>query len=154
MKACSGTTPPFDELPNAWPFAEHVHGFIARQGMPSTPKRTKVLAGFHPPLDGPVVLFHEVIEATPDSMPAGFVQNPVAFELCDRRRVSAVAVGVDHAGRGVVLPAQGLGQEAFGGFRVLRGREEKIGSVATFGETVKVYAITECFRPELRTSTQ
>jgi hypothetical protein len=47
------------------------------------------LAGFDPPLDSPVILFHEVIEVTSDPMPAGFLQNPVAFELRDRRRVSA-----------------------------------------------------------------
>src|SRR5690349_14801072 len=94
--------------PKRLAFAEHVNRFVTGQGAPSGPKGPKTLAGLHPALDGPVVLFHHVIEITPDAMAAGFVQNPVGLELHDGGWVSAVAVGVDHPRRGVVLPAQGL----------------------------------------------
>jgi hypothetical protein len=89
-------------------FAEHVDGLIARERSPGTPKGPEMLAGFDPPLDGPVVLFDQIIEVTAHPMPAISVQSPAGFELSDRRRVSAVAVRMDHARRGVVLSAQGL----------------------------------------------
>ena len=80
-----------------------------------------MLAGFDPPLDGPMVLFDQVVEVSADAVPTGFVRNPVAFELRDRGRVSAVAIGVDEPVAGVIRSAQGLGQKAAGGIRVLLG---------------------------------
>jgi hypothetical protein len=38
-----------------------------------------MLAGFDPPLDGPVVLFHEGIEVTPHPVPAVLVQSALVF---------------------------------------------------------------------------
>jgi len=86
-------------------FADHVNRLVAGQRAPGSPERPKMLAGFHPALDGPMILFHHVIELTPEAVPALFVQNPVGFELCDRRRVGAMAVGVDDSRRRVILSA-------------------------------------------------
>ena len=94
-------------------FAEHVNGFVTGEGSPSRPKRAEVLAGLDAPFDGPVVLFHQVVEVTADPMPAVFRQVTLAFQLRDGGRVSGVPIGVDHPGLGVVLPAQGFGQKAF-----------------------------------------
>src|SRR3954466_15380524 len=112
--------------PKRLAFAEHVNRFVAGQGTPSRPERPKVLARLHPPLDGPVVLFDQLIEVTPHPMSAVFVQDTFGLEPLDRWRVSPMAIGVDHPRTRMVLSAQGFGQKAFSSLGVLFGREQKI----------------------------
>jgi hypothetical protein len=104
--------------PKGLAFADHVNRFVTGQRAPSGPKGTEVLAGFDPPLDGAVILFHQIVKVTSDPVPAVFAQNPFGLELRDGGRVSPMPVGVDHPRRAVVLSAQGLGQETLGGCRV------------------------------------
>ena len=54
-------------------FSEHGHGLVTGQRPPGTPKGPEVLAGFDPAFNRPVILFDQVIEVTPDPMPARFV---------------------------------------------------------------------------------
>lgn len=62
-------------------FAERVDGFVTGEGSPGAPKRTEMLAGLNPAFDGAAVLFHRVVELTPDPIAAIFVENPVGIEL-------------------------------------------------------------------------
>ncbi len=62
--------------PHRLAFAEHMDGFVPGQRASGAPKRMEMLAGFHPPFDGAVVLFHHMVEATADAMSAGFGQKP------------------------------------------------------------------------------
>jgi hypothetical protein len=66
-------------------------------------------------------------------------QSAFSFEPHDRRRVRAVAVGVDNARHGMVLPSQRFGQEALCRGRVLLGREEKVeGRAGRIHRTIQV----------------
>jgi hypothetical protein len=93
--------------PKGLAFAQHVDGFVTGQGAPSRPEGPKALAGFDPPLDGAVVLFHKVIEVTPDSMLTMFVQSALGFEFYNGGRVSRMPIGVDHPRHG------GLAQQRY-----------------------------------------
>src|SRR5271165_1866801 len=42
-------------------FADHMHGLVAGDGAPSSPERPEILTGADPALDGPVILFEDVI---------------------------------------------------------------------------------------------
>jgi hypothetical protein len=61
----------------------------------------------------PVILFENIIEVLHRSMPKTLLQSTFGFELHNRRRITGVLVGVDDQRRGMVLSAQGLGEEAF-----------------------------------------
>src|ERR1700730_17294929 len=100
--------------------------FIAGDGAPSSPKRAKMLTRVDPPLDGPVILFQDVIEVLHRSMLAVLLQNTLVFELHNRRRVSGMLVGVDDSRRRMVCSAERFGQKALCCGRVLLGREEKV----------------------------
>jgi hypothetical protein len=49
-----------------------------------------VLTGADPALDGPVILFKDVIKVLHRSMLAVLLQNTLGFELYNRRRVSGM----------------------------------------------------------------
>ena len=80
-----------------------------------------MLTGADPALDGPVILFQDVIKILHRSVLAVFLQNTLVFELHNRRRVSGMLVGVDDARHGMVLPSQRFGQKALCCGRVLLG---------------------------------
>ena len=65
-------------------------------------------------LDGPMVLFQDVIKILHRSMPAVLLQNTVGFELNDGWWIAGVLVGVDDPRRRMVLSAQSLGEKALG----------------------------------------
>ena len=65
-----------------------------------------MLTRVDPPLDGPVILFQDVIEVLHRSMPAILGESASGFELCDGGRIRGVAVGVDHPRRRMVRTAQ------------------------------------------------
>ena len=73
-----------------------------------------MLACADPALDGPMVLFQDVIKILYGSVLAVFLQNTVGFELNDGWRIAGVLVGVDYPRRLVVLSAQGFGEKALG----------------------------------------
>jgi hypothetical protein len=66
-------------IPKGLAFVQHVNGFVTGQGAPSGPKGTKPLAGLDPTLDGSVILFHQIIELTPDAMLRIFGQSTPLF---------------------------------------------------------------------------
>jgi len=112
---------------------------IAGDGAPSSPKRSEMLTRVDPSLDRAVVLFQDVMQVRYRPVPTVFVQSAFSFEPHDRRRVRAVAVGVDNAGHGMVLPSQRFGQKAFCCGRVLLGREEKVeGRAGRIHRTIQV----------------
>src|ERR1700741_4711721 len=76
-------------------FADHMNRFITGDCAPRSPKGAKMLACADPALDGPVILFQDVIKILHRSMPAVFFQKPVGFELNDGWRITGVLVGVD-----------------------------------------------------------
>src|ERR1700751_5315945 len=67
-------------------FADHVHGLVAGDGAPSSPERPEILTGADPELDGPVILFKDIIEILHRSVLAVLLQNTLVFELHNRRR--------------------------------------------------------------------
>ena len=98
-----------------------------------------MLTRVYPPLDGPVILFQDVIEVLHRSMLAVLLQNTLVFELHNRRRVSGMLVGVDDSRHGMVLPSQRFGQKALCCGRVLLGREEKVeGRAGRIHRTLQV----------------
>src|ERR1700730_9554843 len=60
--------------------------FIAGDRTPGSPKRAKMLTRVDPPLDGPVILFQNIIKILHRSMLAVLLQNTLVFELHNRRR--------------------------------------------------------------------
>jgi hypothetical protein len=92
-------------------FADHVDYLVAGQRAPGSPKRTEAVAGVNPPLDGPVVLFQDVINILHWSMVAFLLQNTIGFELSNGGRISGVLVGIDDSRRRMVFPVQGFGQK-------------------------------------------
>src|ERR1700740_2419288 len=100
--------------------------FVAGDRAPSSPEGAKMLACPDPALDGPVVLFQDVIKILHWSMAAVFLQRSFGVELRDCRWVSCVLVGVDDPWRRMVLAAQGFGQKALGRRCIAFGREEEV----------------------------
>ena len=92
-------------------FADHVHGLVAGDGAPSSPERPEILTGADPALDGPVILFKDIIEILHRSVLAVLLQNTLVFELHNRRRVSGLLVGVDDPRMRMVPTSQGFGSE-------------------------------------------
>ena len=62
-----------------------------------------MLAGANPTFDGPVVLFQDIIEVLYRMVLTILLKSAFGFELCDRRRITGVVIGIDYAGRGMVL---------------------------------------------------
>ena len=54
------------------------------------------------------------------------LKNAFSFELRDRQRITGVSVGIDYAGRGMVLPAQGFRQKALSRYCVAFSRQKKV----------------------------
>src|ERR1700693_38950 len=104
-------------------FADHMNRLIAGDRTPSSQERPEMLTGADPALDGPVILFQDVIEELHRSMLAVLLQNTLVFELHNRRRVSGILVGGDDPRRRMVRTAQGFGQKALGGGCIAFGRE-------------------------------
>src|SRR5271165_4734300 len=100
--------------------------FIAADRTPGGQKGPEMLARLDPALDGPVILFQDVIEILHRSMLAVLLQNTLSFELHYRRRITGVLVGVDDPRRRVVLSAQSLGEEAFGRRCIAFSREKEV----------------------------
>jgi hypothetical protein len=71
-------------------FADHMNRFIAGDRAQSSPERPEMLTGADPALDGPVILFQDVIKVLHRSMLAVLLQNTLGFELYNRRRVSGM----------------------------------------------------------------
>src|ERR1700756_5556992 len=107
-------------------FANHMNRFITGDCAPRSPKGAKMLACADPSLDGPVVLFQDVIKTLHWSMAAFLLQNTVGFELNNGGRISGVLVGIDDSRRRMVLPVQGFGQKALGGGCITFGREKEV----------------------------
>src|ERR1700731_773662 len=105
-KAVQRTGPGAHRTPARLAFADHMNRFIAGDRTPGSPKRAKMLTRVDPPLDGPVILFQDVIEILHRSMLAVLLQNTLVFELHNRRRVSGMLVGVDDSRRRMVCSAE------------------------------------------------
>jgi len=116
-------------------FADHMNRFIAGDRTPGSPKRAKMLTRVDPPLDGPVILFQDVIEILHRSMLAVLLQNTLVFELHNRRRVSGMLVGVDDSRRRMVCSAERFGQKARGAENEDCGRAQKVNALP-LGSTV------------------
>ena len=85
-----------------------------------------MLTRVDPPLDGPVILFQDVIEILHRSMLAVLLQNTLVFELHNRRRVSGILVGVDDPRRWMVRSAQRFGEEALSRCCIAFSREKEV----------------------------
>ena len=59
-----------------------------------------------------MVLFQDVIEVLYRTVQTILLKDAFGFELRDRRRITGVLVGIDYAGRGMVLSVQGFRQKA------------------------------------------
>jgi hypothetical protein len=74
-----------------------------------------------------MILFQNIVEILHRSTSTVLLQSALGFEPHDRRRVRAVAVGVDNAGHGMIFcRPNALAQEALCCGRVLLGQEEKV----------------------------
>ena len=67
-----------------------------------------------PALDGPVILFQNIVKVLHRSMPEILLQSLFGFEPHDGRWITGVLVGVDDPRRRMVLSAQGLGEKSLG----------------------------------------
>ena len=94
------------------PLADHMNRFIAGNRAPCSPEGAKMLACANPTFDGPVVLFQDIIEVLYRTVLTILLKGTFGFELRDRRRITGVLVGIDYAGCGMVLSAQGFRQKA------------------------------------------
>ena len=83
-----------------------------------------MLACPDPALDGPVILFQDVVKVLHRTMSTVLLQSALGFESYDGWRVSGVLVGVDDPR--TVLSAQGFAQKALGGHGVAFGREQEV----------------------------
>src|SRR3984957_19287488 len=92
-------------------FADHVNRLVTGNCAPSAPERPEMLTGADPALDGPVILFQDVIEVLHRSMFTVLLQNTVVFELHNRRRVSGMLVGIYDSRRRMVRSAESFGQK-------------------------------------------
>ena len=80
-----------------------------------------MLACPDPALDGPVILFQDVVKVAHRTMSTVLLQSALGFESYDGWRVSGVLVGVDDPRVRTVLSAQGFAQKALGGHSVAPG---------------------------------
>ena len=96
-----------------------------------------------PALDGPMVLFQDVIKILHRSMPAVLLQNTIGFELNDGWWIAGVLVGVDDPRRRIVIPAQGFGQKAFRRCWIAFLAERRKSIVAPLESTAR-YKYTHC----------
>ena len=85
-----------------------------------------MLACTDPSLDGPMVLFQDVIKILHRSMAAFLLQSTLGFEPHDSWRITGVLVGVNYARRRMVLSAQGPGEKALSRCYVAFGREKEV----------------------------
>ena len=88
-----------------------------------------MLARLDPALDGPVILFQDVVKVLHRTMSTVLLQSALSFELYDGWRVSGVLVGVDDPRVRMVCTSQGFGQKALVG-RVSRLAERRESMVA------------------------
>ena len=86
-------------------FADHMNRLVTGNCAPSAPERPEMLTGADPVLDGPVILFQDVIEVLHRSVLAILLKNAFVFELRNRRWVSGMLVGVDDSRRRMVCSA-------------------------------------------------
>ena len=108
------------------PLADHMNRFIAGDRAPCSPEGAKMLACVNSTFDGPVVLFQDIIEVLYRTVLTILLKNAFSFELRDRQRITGVSVGIDYAGRGMVLPAQGFRQKALSRYCVAFSRQKKV----------------------------
>jgi hypothetical protein len=108
-----------------------------------------MLACTHPALDGPVILFKDVIKILHRSMSTLLFQNTAGFEFNDGWRITSVLVGVDDRRSGMVLPAQGCGQKALVGRCIAFGREKEVDR-RTVGVHGPVQVHPFAFQPHVR----
>ena len=54
------------------------------------------------------------------------LKSDFGFQLCDRRRMTGVVVGIDYAGRGMVLSAQGFRQKTLSRCCIAFSRQKKV----------------------------
>src|SRR5271166_6862777 len=113
-------------LQHARPLRIIMNRLVAGDGAPSSPERPEILTGADPALDGPVILFEDVIEILHRSVLAVLLQNTLVFELHNRRRVSGILVGVDDPRRRMVCSAQRFGEKALGRRCIALGREKEV----------------------------
>ena len=98
-----------------------------------------MLACPHPSFDRPMILFQDVIKILHRSMAAFLLHGAFGFQSHDRRRVSAVTVGIDDSRRRMVCSAERFGKKVLGRGRVLLGREEEVeGGTGRIHRPVKV----------------
>jgi hypothetical protein len=83
-----------------------------------------MLACANSTFDGPVVLFQ--VEVLCRTVLTILLKSAFGFELCDRRRITGVVVGIDYAGRGMVLSAQGFHQKALSRCCVAFSRQKEV----------------------------
>ena len=85
-----------------------------------------MLAGANPTFDGPVVLFQDIIEVLYRTVLTILLKSAFGFELRDRRRITSVVVGIDYAGRGMVLSGQGFRQKSLSRCCVAFSRQKEV----------------------------
>ena len=95
-----------------------------------------MLACPDPALDGPVILFQDVVKVAHRTMSTVLLQSALGFESYDGWRVSGVLVGVDDPRVRTVLSAQGFAQKALGG-HVSRLAERRKSMVAPVESTAR-----------------
>jgi hypothetical protein len=99
-EAVHQNSPPSQRTSPRLSFADHMDRLVACDRTPTSPKRSEMLTRVDSSLDRAVVLFEDVIQVRHRPLPTVFVQSAFSFEPHDRRRVRAVAVGVDDARHG------------------------------------------------------
>jgi hypothetical protein len=85
-----------------------------------------MLACPDPALDGPVILFQDVVKVLHRTMSTVLLQSALGFESYDGWRVSGVLVGVDDPRVRTVLSAQGFAEKALGGHGVAPGGKKEV----------------------------
>ena len=108
------------------PFADHMNRFITGDRAPCSAEGAKMLTCAKPTFDGPVVLFQDIIEVLYRTVLTILLKGAFGFEPCDRQRITSVLVGIDYAGREMVLSAQGFRQKALSRCCVAFSRQKKV----------------------------
>ena len=81
----------FPRQPSHLSFPDHLHGLVALQRSPSTIERSKSLTRIHAPLDGSMILFHDIVQiwagcgsGTADSVssPVSVPRSPAGRKCC------------------------------------------------------------------------
>src|SRR5260370_28666389 len=102
-------------------FADHMNRLVTGNCAPSSPEGAEMLTRVDPTLDGPMILFQDVIEVLHRSVLPVLLQNTLVFELHNRPRGSGILVGSAASRRRLGCSPEPSGEKA------PRSRPDRLG---------------------------